>query len=335
MLIKYEILKDTLEKILLSRNVLKEDARSLAEIFANNSLDGVYSHGANRFPRLIEYMDKGEVNPTTKPKIELEIGSLCKMNGNLGIGPLNAKIAMDKACDLAKVHGIGLVMLGNTNHWMRGGTYGLEAANKSMIGICFSNTTANMPVWGGMDPKLGNNPLVISVPRYNGKHVVCDMAISQYSYGKVEQTRLLGKQLPYPGGFDSNGNLTCDPTELEKTKRFLPIGYWKGSGLSLVLDLIATILTGGNSVADITKLGDEVGLSQIFIAIDPSKVNSSDKTNNFVEKIIADIKSSIPVKENGEVYYPGELSAKTREENLEKGIPVVDEVWAKIQSLIK
>ena len=121
----------------------------------------------------------------------------------------------------------------------------------------------------------------------------------------------------------------------EKTKRFLPIGYWKGSGLSLVLDLIATILTGGNSVADITKLGDEVGLSQIFIAIDPSKVNSSDKTNNFVEKIIADIKSSIPVKENGEVYYPGELSAKTREENLEKGIPVVDEVWAKIQSLIK
>lgn len=335
MLIKYEILKETLEKILLSRNVLKEDAESLAEIFANNSLDGVYSHGANRFPRLIEYMDKGEINPTTKPNIELEIGSLCKMNGNLGIGPLNAKIAMDKACDLAKVHGIGLVMLGNTNHWMRGGTYGLEAANRGMIGICFSNTTANMPVWGGMDPKLGNNPLVISVPRSNGKHVVCDMAISQYSYGKVEQTRLLGKQLPYPGGFDSNGNLTCDPTELEKTKRFLPIGYWKGSGLSLVLDLIATILTGGNSVADITKLGDEVALSQIFIAIDPSKVNSSDKTNNFVEKIIADIKSSIPVKENGEVYYPGELSAKTREENLEKGIPVVDEVWAKIQSLIK
>lgn len=242
---------------------------------------------------------------------------------------------MDKACDLAAKFGIGLVMLKNTNHWMRGGTYGFQAADRGMIGICFSNTTANMPVWGGMDPKLGNNPLVIGVPRANGKHVVCDMAISQYSYGKVEQTRLTGKQLPYPGGFDSDGNLTCDPTELEKTKRFLPIGYWKGSGLSLVLDLMATVLSGGNSVSDITKLGDEIGLSQIFIAIDPSKVNSKVETESYVEKILADIKSSIPVKEGGEVYYPGELSAKTRAENLEKGIPVVDEVWTKIQSLIK
>ena len=335
MLIKYEELEKTLEKILLSRDLATSDAKDLATIFATNSLDGVYSHGANRFPRLIDYIDKGEVNPHNKVSVEVEFGAFIKLNGNLGIGPLNAKVAMDKACDLAAKFGIGLVMLKNTNHWMRGGTYGFQAADRGMIGICFSNTTANMPVWGGMDPKIGNNPLVIGVPRANGKHVVCDMAISQYSYGKVEQTRLTGKQLPYPGGFDSDGNLTCDPTELEKTKRFLPIGYWKGSGLSLVLDLMATVLSGGNSVSDITKLGDEIGLSQIFIAIDPSKVNSKVETESYVEKILADIKSSIPVKEGGEVYYPGELSAKTRAENLEKGIPVVDEVWTKIQSLIK
>ena len=161
------------------------------------------------------------------------------------------------------------------------------------------------------------------------------MAISQYSYGKIEQTRLLCKELPYPGGFDSNGNLSSDPTEIEKTKRVLPIGYWKGSGLSLSLDLIATVLTACNSVSDITKKGQETGLSQIFIAIDPSKLNSKEKTNELVENIIADLKSSIPVKEGSEVYYPGEQSSNTRITNLEKGIPVVDEVWEKILSLQK
>ena len=161
MLIKYQELKETFFKILVSRNISKKDAIDLAEIFADNSLDGVYSHGANRFPRFISYLDDGDINPKTKPSIELEFGSLVKMQGNLGIGPLNAKIAMNKACDLASRFGIGLVILGNTNHWMRGGTYGLLAAKRNMIGICFSNTIANMPAWGGMDPKLGNNPLVI------------------------------------------------------------------------------------------------------------------------------------------------------------------------------
>src|SRR5699024_3308653 len=170
-------------------------------------------------------------------------------------------------------------------------------------------------------------------PRSNGEHVVIDCAVSQFSYGKLEDCRLKGRQLPVPGGYDTKGNLTTDPAEIEKTWRVLPMGYWKGSGLSIVLDLIATVLTNGNSVSKIGTFSDEVGLIQIMIAIDTSKFNTTEETDAIVDEILADVKSSQPVEENGEVYYPGELELKNIRENKEKGIPVVEEVWESVLKL--
>ena len=111
------------------------------------------------------------------------------------------------------------------------------------------------------------------------------------------------------------------------------MGYWKGSGLSIVLDLIATVLTNGNSVQKIGTFGDEIGLTQIMIAVDPTKFNTVEETDAIVEEILADVKSSEPIKEGGEVYYPGELELITRENNTRDGIPVIDEVWETLNSL--
>ena len=229
--------------------------------------------------------------------------------------------------ELAGQFGIGIVALGNNNHWMRGGTYGWQAADKGCIGICWSNTCPNMPAWGGVDKKIGNNPLILAVPRSSGEHVVIDCAVSQFSYGKIEDCRLKGQTLPVPGGYDTQGNLTCDPAEIEKTWRVLPMGYWKGSGISIALDLIATVLSNGNSVQKIGTFGDEVGLTQVMIAIDPTKGNTVEQTDRIVDEIIADVKTSIPEQEGKEVYYPGELALKSIRENRELGIPVVEEKW--------
>lgn len=108
------------------------------------------------------------------------------------------------------------------------------------------------------------------------------------------------------------------------------MGYWKGSGLSIVLDLIATVLTNGNSVQKIGTFGDEIGLTQIMIAVDPTIFNTVEETDAIVEEILADVKSSEPIKEGGEVYYPGELELKNIKENKEQGIPVIEEVWESI-----
>ena len=177
---------------------------------------------------------------------------------------------------------------------------------------------------GGLNRKIGNNPLIMAVPRSNGEHAMIDCAVSQFSYGKIEDCRLRGVQLPVPGGYDTKGEHDNRvPTEIEKTWRVLPMGYWKGSGLSIVLDLIATVLTNGNSVQKIGTFGDEIGLTQIMIAVDPTKFNTVEETDAIVEEILADVKSSEPIKEGGEVYYPGELELKNIKENKEQGIPVM------------
>ncbi|MCI7704706.1 MAG: 3-dehydro-L-gulonate 2-dehydrogenase [Clostridiales bacterium] len=331
--IAYEEMKRQFARVLESRGFSAEDARSAGEIFAQNSLAGVYSHGLNRFPRVVEYLDKGEIDPNARATCVMRMGAIERWDGHRGFGPLNAWRAMERACALAKEYGVGVVALGNNNHWMRGGTYGWLAADRGCIGICWSNTMPNMPAWGGKDRKIGNNPLVMAVPRSNGEHAVIDCAVSQFSYGKIEDCRLRGVQLPVPGGYNEAGELTTDPAEIEKTWRVLPMGYWKGSGLSIVLDLIATVLTNGNSVAKIGTFGDEIGLTQIMIAIDPGKFNTSGETDDIVNGILADVKASVPAQEGGEVFYPGEMELARIRENREQGIPVIEEVWQRVLAM--
>lgn len=333
MKVTFEQLKAAFNRVLISRGVDSETADACAEMFARTTESGVYSHGVNRFPRFIQQLENGDIIPDAQPKRITSLGAIEQWDAQRSIGNLTAKKMMDRAIELAADHGIGLVALRNANHWMRGGSYGWQAADRGCIGICWSNTMPNMPAWGGKDRKIGNNPFIMSIPRSSGKHAVIDCAVSQFSYGKIEEAKLKGQQLPVPGGYDTKGNLTTDPAEIEKTWRVLPMGYWKGSGISIALDLIATVLTNGNSVSRIGTFGDEVGLSQIMIAIDPLRFNTPEETDSIVDEILADIKSSEPIREGAEVYYPGELELITRENNTRDGIPVIDEVWETLNSL--
>ena len=328
--VPYEEMVAQFARVLEKNGFTASDAQDAAVIFAQNSLAGVFSHGLNRFPRVVSYLQKGEIDPNARATCETSMGAIERWDGHRGFGPLNAKRAMDRACELAKIHGVGVVALGNNNHWMRGGTYGWLAADQGCIGICWSNTMPNMPAWGGKDRRIGNNPLIMAVPRSNGEHAMIDCAVSQFSYGKIEDCRLRGVQLPVPGGYNEQGELTCDPAEIEKTWRVLPMGYWKGSGLSIALDLIATVLTNGNSVHTIGTFGDEIGLTQIMIAIDPAKFGTGADSDAIVNGILDDVKQSEPATEGGQVFYPGEMELKNIKENKEQGVPVIEEVWESV-----
>ena len=308
-----------------------EIADECAAIMVENSVNGVYSHGVNRFPRMISNIDQGYIKPDMRPTLVQSFGAFEKWDGNLGMGNTNARICMDRAIALAKQFGIGCVALKNTNHWMRGGQYGLQAADAGCVGICWSNTMPNMPAWGGVDCRIGNNPFILCVPKEGG-HLMMDGAMSQFSYGKLETTRLAGKKLPVIGGYDTNGELTDDPGEIEKSRRLIPMGYWKGSGMSILLDMIVTILSDGNSVCEVGKLGsDEYALSQIFIAINAEK--TTDRREALLENIIEDVKNSIPVSEKSRPRVPNERSNHVREENLVDGVPVEESVWQTILAL--
>ncbi|MDB4999226.1 MAG: 2,3-diketo-L-gulonate reductase [Mucilaginibacter sp.] len=325
MRISYEQLKAEFKRVLISLNFTETNAGDCATIFADNSRDGVYSHGLNRFPVFVQYIKEGLVIPNAKPKLVSSFGAIEQWDGNLGPGMLNAGLCMDRAIELAKDNGIGCIAIKNTNHWMRGGTYGWQAAEAGCIGICFTNTIANLPPWGGTEPRLGNNPLIFAIPKTGG-HIVLDMAITQYSFGKLWQYNNENKPLPVPGGYDSEGHLTTDAAAIMATKRALPIGFWKGSGLSLVLDLLATLLSGGNSTAAITQSGKkESGVSQVFIAIK----TDTEQNATLIDEIINYTKTSDT--ENGkEILYPGENMLRTRERNMKDGVLVDEKIWAEV-----
>ncbi|MBO1265435.1 3-dehydro-L-gulonate 2-dehydrogenase [Proteiniclasticum sp. SCR006] len=334
MRIPYETMLNEFKRILTDRGVSEDIALEAAMNFAKTSLDGVYSHGVNRFPRIVGYIDRGIIDPKALPECEMRFGAMERWNGNLGLGNINAKRAMNRACELAEENGIGIVALRNTNHWLRGGAYGWQAAEEGYIGICWTNTMPNMPAYGGKDHKIGNNPFIMAVPRTSGEHVVLDMAMSQFSYGKLEDYRMKGKKLPIPGGYDKEGKLSTDPGAIEESGRVLPIGFWKGSGLSIVLDMIATVLAGGNATCDIEKDSEnESGLSQVLLAIDPKKFSTAAQIDEMITRIVEDLKTSEMDEEIGGVSYPGQSTIRRRKENLEKGIPVQEEVWNRILAL--
>ncbi len=330
--IDYNELKNTFYKILTNLSFTEAKAEGCATVFANNSVDGVYTHGVNRFPRFVQNVKDGIVIADNEPIKTGGTNSLEQWDGQLGPGPLNAITCTDRAIELAKLHGIGCVALANTNHWMRGGAYAWQAAKKGVAFICWTYTIANMPAWGALDSRLGNNPLIMGIP-YNDEAIVLDMAISQFSYGAMEKLAMKNQQLEVPGGFNESGAMTTDPAEIIKTNRSLPVGYWKGSGLSLLLDILAAVLSGGKSTFQISEQKSESALSQVFIAIDLPSLQNYPSINGLLNNIIEDYHAAAPDGSGKAILFPGERVVKTRKENLLKGIPVNSKVWEQIQSL--
>jgi 3-dehydro-L-gulonate 2-dehydrogenase len=332
--VPFEEMKKEIKRVLLSIGMNEEKADICAQIHSESSADGVYSHGLNRVSRFVDYVKKGWVDINAEPSLVNKIGPIENYDGNLAPGILNAKVSMNRAMKIAEEQGIGVVTLKNTTHWMRGGAYGWQASNKGFIGICWTNTESCMPSWGAKSTNVGNNPFVMAVPREGG-NIVLDMAMSQYSYGKLQVTRLKNEELPFPGGFDKDGNLTSHPGSIEESMRILPTGYWKGSGLAIVLDVISALVSGGLATADIDKVnkGSCGGCSQIFIAIDPTKISGKEYAEKLLKDTVEHVKNAQPAKENGEIFYPGEIALKTRKDHMENGIIVDEDVWNELLNL--
>jgi 3-dehydro-L-gulonate 2-dehydrogenase len=321
-----------LTRVLLSVGLGNDAAQQCARVFTENTCDGVPSHGLNRFPSFVSDVKAGIVKTHVSPERVNALGAIEQWDGKRGIGILNASTAMNRAIELSRIHGIGCVGLRNTNHWMRAGTYGLLAAEAGCIGICWTNTVALMPPWGSATKKIGNNPLVVCIPHAEGP-VLLDMAMSQFSMGKLASYRRSGDDLPLAGGYDENGKLTTDPNAVLKSGNPLPIGYWKGSGLAFVLDLMATIIADGDSTREITQRGGETGVSQVFMAIDIISRMGASHVEDKVNAIIQDFLEAPAIEGTQKVRFPGQGMLSERKTNLEKGIPVDLQFWQTIKQM--
>jgi 3-dehydro-L-gulonate 2-dehydrogenase len=247
---------------------------------------------------------------------------------------------MSRAAELAAQHGVGAVALADTTHWMRGGSYGWQAADAGFAALCWTNTLPNLPPWGATTPAVGNNPLVLAVPRRDAAGdsvpIVLDIAMSQFSYGTLAAYRERGELLPFPGGFDERGELTRDPAAIERTQRALPIGLWKGSGLAFVLDVLAAMLADGRATNEIpVDPLQEVGQSQIFIALSPSALTSLEELDRIAAGAIDFLHAATPAEDGTKPRYPGEGTLRIREENMRLGVALDEAAWNALLELEK
>jgi 3-dehydro-L-gulonate 2-dehydrogenase len=335
--IPLEELQHRIETVLSGLGLPEASAALGARLTAETDRDGVKTHGIARLPRFAAQVRAGYIVPTAVPQCLARFGAIERWSGHRGPGNIAAHAAMLRSMQLAKEHGIGCVALSDTSHWMRAGSYGWLAAEAGFAAMCWSNTLPNLPPWGASSPALGNNPLVVAAPRFgegSTEPIVLDIAMSQFSYGSLASYAAKAEPLPVPGGYESDGRLTTDAGAIERSQRALPIGFWKGSGLSFVLDVLAAMLSGGKATHQFSPNPmEEVGQSQVFLAIAPSAVGSMEHMHAVTEGAIAALHAATPIEPGKPPRYPGEGALRVREENLRLGVAVDEAAWQEFEKL--
>jgi len=331
-LVTYDNLKSEIKRVLNKFNVTEEKADLIASIYSENSLVGVYSHGLNIFVNTCTRIAQGIVNANAEPERIAGLGGFERWDGNKGLGPYNAYKSAIRAVELATEFGIGCVSLRNNNHWGRAGKYSSLIADNGMIGICATNGTSCMATWGGTTSRIGNNPMTIAVPREGG-NVAVDMAFSQFSNGQLNNHKTAGKSLPVFGGYDSDGELTKNPDEVLKTKKMLPVGYWKGAAFATLTDLIVSCASIGNTTKQLDEIGADMCVSQIYIAINFAAIGGREEAKKICEDTIAYIKDTELAPGFESVRFPGQSLIDTKQKNLKDGIPLNDVMWEKLLAL--
>jgi 3-dehydro-L-gulonate 2-dehydrogenase len=302
----------------------KDAVEKLAAIFTDAELDGVSSHGLARLPRLIDEIRRREIRVNSELQKLDSLGAWESWDGLSGIGPLNALACTERVVSLAQIHGVGCVALRNTSHWLRPGYYGKLAAGQGCAFVGWTNTLPNVVPYGGKTAGIGNNPLTIAIPGRE-QCFLLDMAMSQFSYGKLSEYAASGSNLPTPGGYDVEGRLTDDPRDILALGSAAPIGLWKGSGLAMALDLLAALLSNGRSTLDIGQSPGEQGVSQVFIAFDLLRYYGRDVCLDRAAELFAQLKAANPG-----IHLPGERTALRRKHNLSEGVEVDQALWRRI-----
>jgi LDH2 family malate/lactate/ureidoglycolate dehydrogenase len=293
-----------------------------AEVMAESDLMGVASHGVRMLPALLQGFDEGRANPVPNIKTIKEHGATCVIDGDRGPGRCISVHAMRLAVERAQQFGIGACLAVRASHWGRAFAYAERAARTGMIGICTTNAIPNMVAWNSSQPLLGNNPLAIGIPHKGSHPIILDMAMSQAAMGKIGTYQREGKPTPAGWGLDSDGNPTNSPQEILSSKRILPFGDHKGTGLAIMMELLTGALGGGMLSQEIVQ-HDASGLdsdaSKLFIALDVHSFGSEEQLATKIEWLAQWLHTTEPTLD---ISFPGDHSWRTREENLRNGIPL-------------
>lgn len=310
--------------VLKQAGVAREHADILAEALVRADLRGVDSHGVARLETYVRKFESGGFNPDPEITVRDANDAVAHVDADDGPGQSAGLAAMEAAMERAAACGIGAGFVRNSNHFGTAAFYTQRAADHDFVGLSMTNVGPDVVPYGGTEAFLGTNPISFSIPTDRSFPVTLDMATSVVAMGKIDHVAAEeDSEIPAEWAVDETGAPTTDPHEVAALR---PVGGPKGYGLGLVVDVLCGLLAGGRPSPDVGPLYDQFGdpmrLGHAMVAIDISTMRDPDEFRAAMGEYVDRIKS-VPTRDDvDEVLLPGELEARTRQENERRGVPL-------------
>jgi LDH2 family malate/lactate/ureidoglycolate dehydrogenase len=278
--------------------------------------------GLEKFFRYHRRVKNGGIVPGAKLEWVRDGPAFALLEANKAFGYVAADAAMRRALDLASKSGIGVVGVRNSNHFGIAGYHAKTAAEAGFIGVAMTNAKAEMAPWGAKTAVLGTNPWGWSVPRRDAYPIVLDMALTMSGIGMVMWAHREGRAVPDDLALTADGRRTTNPAELLEDSTQLPIGRYKGYGLSFMTDIVTGVLMGAKFGLSVFQDDTDFDVGHIMMAINIESFSPKDRFFERLEALIREVKSATAITPGEEIMLPGEAEHRRMLERKQRGIPV-------------
>ena len=326
-LVNAQKLVDFVARIMRSAGSHPEEASTIARRLVDSNLVGHDSHGVLRVAKYLEWVRDGTLKPNMSPTIVFENDTIAIIDGQRGFGQVIGEFAARTGIAKAAQSGIAMVGLTNCGHLGRVGDWADMAADAGQVSLHFLNTSGAPRVapFGGADRRLSTNPVSIGVPVAGRDPVVLDVTTSMVAEGKLMVAMNKGEQVPSGWIIDKQGAPTTEPKDFYAGGALLTVGGHKGSGLSIVTDLLAGAVSTGRSSDPDDKILRNNMLS-IYIA--PEVYDREGGVAREARRFIDFVTASRPANPREPVLAPGDVERRNRAARLAAGVPIDDKTYA-------
>jgi len=314
------------EGIFLKVGVPRDDARLVAEILVEANLRGVDTHGIYLSNLYARRLQKGLINPTPRFRFEKKRVGVGILDADFSLGQLSTLEAARKAVGMAREAGNGIVGVKNSNHFGAAAYYAEYCAKQDCIGLVMSDGECDVIPFGGCEKFLGTNPLCCCIPAGTYPWFCMDMATSEVAFGKVRAAAEAGKSIPSNWAVDRSGKPVTDP---RKAYAVVPMSGPKGYGISLMIEILSSRLTGMPFGAHIVRKFDDwenrAFMGHYVQAVDISAFCPVDEFKKRMDELFAELKTQPRAPGVKEILIPGEPEWRTKRQREEEGCPIREE----------
>ena len=312
-----------------------EDAAYFADslLFANER--GVDSHGVTRLRTYAKRIASGVVDSHAHVKVTNDSDTFLAVDGANAMGVIICRETLDLCIERARRFGSCFAAVSHGNHFGTGAFHALYGAERSMITVALSNTSPCVAPTGARTAFLGTNPLAIAFPSRKYGALVLDMATCPVAKGKVILAEKEGKKIPLGWAVGPDGSPTDDP-KAALQGAMLPFGGAKGYGISLVIEVLCSVLSGAPISKDTRSFWNDFERPQdlgFFLGVmDIAALLPLELFLDRVDEVFDRIKALPKAPGVEEIYLPGEIEALHTWQTQTAGVELGEGVY---QDLLK